>query len=107
MSVLPDSRQSRILASLETGDFIWEVNGESYFTQFNDRSDRQSRVRRQEIEALDEQGWILRIRHDPAARRLDYYDITDGGREALRSALQRMGSTKAVRLVGGSASRAA
>ncbi len=107
MSVLPDSRQSRILASLETGDFIWEVNGESYFTQFNDRSGRQSRVRRQEIEALDEQGWILRIRHDPAARRLDYYDITDGGREALRSALLRMGSKKAVRLVGDSASRAA
>jgi hypothetical protein len=68
---------------LVAGDLLWEVAGEKYFTQFNEKTDRQLRVHPPALQPL-ESASLIHLRHHPAAdHKLDFWDITDQGRAAL------------------------
>jgi DNA-binding MarR family transcriptional regulator len=81
-------RQRRILVRLAAGDYyLWEVAGEKYFTQFEERTGRHLRVHPPALQPLEAANLIYRRRHAEALRKLDYWEITDEGRVALESML--------------------
>ena len=50
-------RQRRILAGLTRGDLIWEVPDKSYFTQFNEATGRDGRLRLDELRQSVSSPW--------------------------------------------------
>jgi hypothetical protein len=87
-----NSRQRRILAGLARGDLIWEVADKAYFTQFNEATARDGRLRLEELLQMQESGWIRRV--SEGANRLDHWEITEEGRIVVPSAAtRRSGST--------------
>jgi hypothetical protein len=74
-------RQRRILAGLTRGDLIWEVPDKSYFTQFNEATGRDGRLRLDELLQMQESGWIRRVSQGP--NRLDHWEITAEGQDVL------------------------
>ena len=76
-----NSRQRRILAGLERGDRIWEVADKAYFTQFNEATARDGRLRLDELLQMQESGWIRRVSQGP--NRLDHWEITAEGQDML------------------------
>lgn len=86
------SRQRRILAGLARGDLIWEVADKAYFTQFNDATARDGRLRLDELLQMQESGWIRRV--SEGADRLDHWEITEEGHHLVPSAgIKRRGAT--------------
>ena len=86
------SRQRRILAGLARGDLIWEVADKAYFTQFNEATARDGRIRLDELLQMQERGWIRRV--SQGAHRLDHWEITDEGRNVVSfAATGRSGGT--------------
>lgn len=81
-------RQRRILLRLAAGDFLWEVAGEKYFTQFNEKTSRQLRVHLPALQPLVSANLIHLQRRPEAEHRLDYWDISEQGREVLTEGLQ-------------------
>jgi hypothetical protein len=77
--------QKRILNALLRDDLIWEVAGADYFTQFNEKTGKQVRIRPAELESMHVLGWIERVWHDPASHKLDYWQLTPAGRAAAGS----------------------
>ena len=77
------ARHRRILSGLSHDDLLWEVPGQPYFTQFNERSGKQTRVRVEILEQMEELGLIRRQRQSLAAHKLDFWEITAQGREVL------------------------
>ncbi len=77
-------RRQRILTSLEHGDLLWEVPTEPYFTQFNERTGKQTRVHQDVLEDMEESGWIQRTSQDVSAHKLDFFEITPDGRLLLQ-----------------------
>ena len=80
-------RQRRILIRLAAGDFLWEVAGEKYFTQFEEKTGRQLRVHPPALQPLESADLIVRRRQPEAARRLDYWEITEQGRAMIAESL--------------------
>jgi hypothetical protein len=78
-----NARHRRILNGLSHDDLLWEVPGQPYFTQFNERTGKQTRVRLEILDQMEEAGWIRRQRQSLAAHKLDFWEITNQGREAL------------------------
>ena len=78
------ARHRRILSSLSHDDLLWEVPGQPYFTQFNERTGKQMRVRVDILEQMEQRGLIRRQRQSESAHKLDFWEITAQGREALR-----------------------
>jgi hypothetical protein len=76
-------RHRRILSGLSHEDLLWEVPGQPYFTQFNERTGKQTRVRVDTLEQMEQLGLIRRHRQSLAAHKLDFWEITAQGREAL------------------------
>jgi DNA-binding HxlR family transcriptional regulator len=89
------ARHRRILSGLSNEDLLWEVPGQPYFTQFNERTGKQIRVRVDVLEQMEELGLIRRNRQSQSAHKLDFWEITSQGREALRlySADRKMASS--------------
>lgn len=87
------NRDYRILAVLAAGDLLWEAPGERYATQFDERPGRFRKVPLVAVQHLEELHLIERCIQDPAAQRLDYWQLTEKGRAVLaeRSA-RRVGS---------------
>jgi hypothetical protein len=77
------ARHRRILSGLSHEDLLWEIPGQPYFTQFNERTGKQTRVRIDTLEQLEQLGLIRRQRQSLAAHKLDFWEITAQGREAL------------------------
>jgi hypothetical protein len=77
------ARHRRILSGLSHEDLLWEVPGQPYFTQFNERTGKQTRVRVDTLEEMEQLGLIRRHRQSLAAHKLDFWEITAQGREAL------------------------
>ena len=77
------ARHRRILSGLSHEDLLWEVPGQPYFTQFNERTGKQTRVRVDTLEQMEQLGLIRRHRQSLAAHKLDFWEITAQGREAL------------------------
>ncbi len=77
------ARHRRILSGLSHEDLLWEIPGQPYFTQFNERTGKQSRVRVDTLEQMEELGLIRRHRQSLSAHKLDFWEITAQGREAL------------------------
>ncbi len=84
---LPTLRQQRILAGLHTGDLLWEVPAQPYFTQYNERTGRQNRVHKDVLVEMERFGWIQRFSQDPSAHKLDFWEITAEGRRLLEAFL--------------------
>ena len=76
---------------MEAGDLPWEVPGRPYFSQYNEATGREGRIRRADLDPLCDEGWVRLIRHDVAMHRLDYWEITDAGRTVLAESRQRKG----------------
>ncbi len=76
---LPTIRHQRILAGLHTGDLLWEVPAQPYFTQYNERTGRQNRVHNDVLVEMERFGWIQRVSQDPSAHKLDFWEITREG----------------------------
>lgn len=79
-----NARHRRILSSLSHDDLLWEVPGQPYFTQFNERTEKQIRVRVDILEQLEALGLIRRQRQSQSAHKLDFWEITAHGREVVR-----------------------
>jgi len=77
------ARNRRILSGLAHEDLLWEVPGQPYFTQFNERTGKQMRVRVETLEQMEQQGLIRRQRQTRAAHKLDFWEITAQGREMV------------------------
>jgi hypothetical protein len=77
------ARHRRILSGLSHEDLLWEIPGQPYFTQFNERTGKQTRVRIDTLEQMEQLGLISRHRQSLAAHKLDFWEITAQGREAL------------------------
>ncbi len=77
------ARHRRILSGLSHEDLLWEIPGQPYFTQFNERTGKQSRVHVDTLEQMEELGLIRRYRQSLSAHKLDFWEITAQGREAL------------------------
>jgi hypothetical protein len=77
------ARHRRILSGLSHEDLLWEIPGQPYFTQFNERTGKQTRVRIDTLEQMEQLGLIRRCRQSLAAHKLDFWEITPQGREAL------------------------
>jgi|SRR5579871_598764 len=78
------ARHRRILSGLSHDDLLWEVPGQPYFTQFNERTGKQIRVRVETLEQMEELGLIRRNRQSQSAHKLDFWEITALGRETLQ-----------------------
>jgi hypothetical protein len=74
-------RQRRILKGLSHQDLLWELPGQSYFTQFNERTGKQVRVRVSALEQMAQMGLIRR--QTGSAQHLDFWEITAEGLEVL------------------------
>jgi hypothetical protein len=77
------ARHRRILSGLSHEDLLWEIPGQPYFTQFNERTGKQTRVRVDTLEEMEQLGLIRRYRQSLSAHKLDFWEITVQGREAL------------------------
>jgi len=77
------ARHRRILSGLSHEDLLWEIPGQPYFTQFNERTGKQSRVRVDTLDQMEQLGLIRRQRQSLSAHKLDFWEITPQGREAL------------------------
>jgi len=73
----PTARQRRILANLKGNNLIWEVGGQRYFSQFDNRFDREIRIHARELEEMSALGWIRRVEFPKAEQRLDRYEPTE------------------------------
>jgi len=78
-----NARHRRILTRLSCGDFLWEIPGQLYFAQYNDRTGRQIRVHLGTLEQMESLGLIERVRQVPSDHKLDFWQITDQGRQFL------------------------
>jgi hypothetical protein len=91
--MVASARHRRILTALAIGDLLWEVVGESHFTQYNERTGKEIRVQRDILEAMENVGWIHRVTHEPSAHRLDFWEIAPLGRQILgRPATSKKGA---------------
>jgi hypothetical protein len=77
----PNARQRRILSGILRGDPVFEVPQQTWFTQFNENSGRQIRITLDELEAMRDRGWVVRV--SAGAQRCDHWEITQEGREAV------------------------
>jgi DNA-binding HxlR family transcriptional regulator len=77
------ARHRRILSGLSHEDLLWEIPGQPYFTQFNERTGKQTRVHVDILEQMEQLGLIRRHRQSLAAHKLDFWEITAQGREVL------------------------
>jgi hypothetical protein len=77
---LLSTRDRRILLTMVEGDLLWEAPGERFATQFNPRTGRPGRISLTAVKHLEELGLIQRQSLDPAAHRLDSWQITEAGR---------------------------
>jgi hypothetical protein len=77
------ARHRRILSGLSHEDLLWEIPGQPYFTQFNERTGKQTRVRVDILDQMEQLGLIRRHRQSLSAHKLDFWEITPQGREAL------------------------
>jgi hypothetical protein len=80
----PTPRQRRLLRRMQDGNPIFEVVGKPYCTLYNEKLDRDQRVRQEEVQKLEAAGWI-RSAPNPSRTRLDSWEITDDGRSVLLS----------------------
>lgn len=78
-----NARQRRILTGLSHDDLLWEIAGQPYFTQFNERTGKQTRVRVDTLEEMEQLGLICHRRQSVSAHKLDFWEITPSGREVL------------------------
>ena len=77
------ARHKRILTGLSHEDLLWEIPGQPYFTQFNERTGKQTRVHIDVLEQMEQLGLIRRYRQSLSAHKLDFWEITNEGREAV------------------------
>ena len=77
VSMEPTSRQLRILGNLMDRNLIWEAVGHQYFVQYDNRSERELRIKPEELEEMAERGWIRRVCVPRSEQRLDRYELTN------------------------------
>jgi hypothetical protein len=70
------SRQQRILTWMKDGNRIFEIVGKKYFTLYDDKTDRDHHISKEEIENLELQGLISQV-PNPDGSRLDSWEATD------------------------------
>jgi hypothetical protein len=75
----PTSRQRRILESMEQGNAIWEVSGEEHCAVYDEKIKRDRIVRQNEIERMEQVGWIRKAANT-SRNRLDSWQLTEEGR---------------------------
>ena len=73
--VEPTARQRRILGNLKSGNLIWEVVGRKYFSQFDDRSDRELHIRAEDLREMIDTGWIRLVQLPRSEQRLNRYEL--------------------------------
>ena len=77
------SRQLRILMRLEDGDLLWEVPGEEYVSQYNERTGRELHVNVDIVNSLEALGLVRRV---SAEGKLDCWQLTAQCRESIGGA---------------------
>jgi hypothetical protein len=88
------SKAKRILSGLMRGGLVWEAPQESYFVRFEEASGDQNRVPLKVLLEMQEHAWIRRVPQGP--QRCDYWEITDQGRETIRTASSARESSRPV-----------
>jgi hypothetical protein len=83
LTPLLSTRDRRILLVMVEGDLLWEAPGEQFATQYNPRTGRPGRIRLTTVKHLEKLGLIQRQSQDPAAHRLDSWQITETGRRLV------------------------
>ena len=73
----PTARQRRILANLKDSNLIWEVVGQKFFLQFDNRTEREIRIRPGQLDEMSNLGWIRLVQSPKAEQRLDRYELAD------------------------------
>jgi DNA-binding MarR family transcriptional regulator len=64
------------------GSRIFEALGKKYFTIYDEKADRDHRIMKEEIEALERAGLISRV-PNPDGSRLDSWEATEQGRALI------------------------
>jgi len=67
---------------MKDGNRIFEVLGKKYFTLYEDKTDRDHRLRKEEIEELERLGAISQV-PNPDGRRLDAWELSNFGRSLI------------------------
>lgn len=75
-------RERRMLQWMRSGNRIFEVVEKKYFTVYNDKANRDRRIKKEEIVALEQAGWITAV-PNPAGQRLDSWQISERCKAAL------------------------
>jgi hypothetical protein len=75
-------RQQRILTWMKDGNRIFEVVGKKYFTLYEDKTDRDHRIRKDELEELERSSVISQV-PNPDRNRLDAWEISEFGRSLI------------------------
>lgn len=73
----PSAQQRRILTNLREGNLIWEVTGRKYFSQFDNRSNRELHIQPQDLDEMANVGWIRLVKLPRAEQRLNRYELAD------------------------------
>lgn len=69
---------------MKDGNRIFEVAGKKYFTLYEDKTDREHRIRKEEIEDLERSGVIAQV-PNPDGNRVDAWELTELGRALITS----------------------
>lgn len=82
------TRQRRILGSMRDGNLIWEVAGEEHCAIYDEKTKRDSVIRRKEIQQMEQAGWIRKA-PNASRNRLDSWQLTEEGLSVCRPARSR------------------
>lgn len=74
---------------MKDGNRIFEVLGKKYFTLYEDKRDRDHRIRKEEIETLERLGVIAQV-PNPGRTRFDAWGITGTGIAVITSSKQSL-----------------
>lgn len=79
-------RERRILQWMKDGNRIFEVIDKKYFIVYDDRADRDHRVKKEELDALERAGWIMPV-PNPDRQHLDSWEVSEQWQAALTRGL--------------------
>lgn len=71
---------------MKDGNRIFEVIDKKYFTVYDDRADRDHRIKNEELDALERAGWITPV-PNLDRQRLDSWEASEQGKAAVRRGL--------------------
>lgn len=72
---------------MKDGNRIFEVIDKKHFTVYDDRADRDHRIKKEELDALERAGWITPV-PNLDRQHLDSWEASEQGKAAVRRSLR-------------------